>query len=48
VRVELPGGRTVTGRAVDVDDGGRLVVAAADGTTASWSAGDVTHLRSAG
>jgi BirA family transcriptional regulator, biotin operon repressor / biotin---[acetyl-CoA-carboxylase] ligase len=48
VGVELPGGRTVTGRAVDVDDGGRLVVAAADGTTASWSAGDVTHLRSAG
>ena len=48
VRVELPGGRTVTGRAIDVDDGGQLVVTTSDGSTASWSAGDVTHLRSAG
>jgi BirA family biotin operon repressor/biotin-[acetyl-CoA-carboxylase] ligase len=47
VRVELPGGRTVTGRAVDVDDSGQLVVDS-DGATASWSAGDVTHVRSAG
>jgi BirA family biotin operon repressor/biotin-[acetyl-CoA-carboxylase] ligase len=47
VRVELPGGRTVTGRAIDVDDSGQLVVES-DGSTASWSAGDVTHVRSAG
>jgi len=47
VRVELPGGRVVTGRAVDVDDTGQLVVEEANGSTASWSAGDVTHLRSA-
>jgi BirA family transcriptional regulator, biotin operon repressor / biotin---[acetyl-CoA-carboxylase] ligase len=47
VRVELPGGRTVTGRAIDVDDSGQLVVES-DGATARWSAGDVTHVRSAG
>ena len=45
VRVELPGGRTVTGRAIDVDDGGQLVVEDDTGATASWSAGDVTHVR---
>ena len=45
VRVELPGGRTVTGRAIDVDDGGQLVVEDETGVTASWSAGDVTHVR---
>lgn len=48
VRVELPGGRTVTGRAIDVDDGGQLVVEDNVGVTASWSAGDVTHVRSVG
>jgi BirA family biotin operon repressor/biotin-[acetyl-CoA-carboxylase] ligase len=48
VRVELPGGRTVTGRAIDVDDSGQLVVEDSAGVTASWSAGDVTHVRSAG
>jgi len=48
IRVELPGGRTVIGRAIDVDDGGQLVVEGPDGATTTWSAGDVTHLRSAG
>jgi BirA family biotin operon repressor/biotin-[acetyl-CoA-carboxylase] ligase len=40
VRVELPGGRSVTGTAEAVDDEGRLVV---DGTP--FAAGDVVHLR---
>ena len=42
VRVQLPGGRAVEGRAEAVDDGGRLVV----GGTA-YGAGDVVHLRPA-
>lgn len=40
VRVELPGGTSVTGVAEAVDDDGRLVV---DGTP--YAAGDVVHLR---
>jgi len=44
VRVELPGGGSLTGRAVDVDDVGRLLVRAADGVHAV-SAGDVVHVR---
>ena len=40
VRVELPGGQSVTGLAERVDDEGRLVV---DGTP--YAAGDVVHLR---
>ncbi|MGZ4488005.1 MAG: biotin--[acetyl-CoA-carboxylase] ligase [Nocardioides sp.] len=40
VRVELPGGESVTGLAEAVDDDGRLVV---DGTP--YAAGDVVHLR---
>jgi BirA family biotin operon repressor/biotin-[acetyl-CoA-carboxylase] ligase len=48
VRVELPGGRTVSGRAIDVDDRGQLVVEDSAGHTASWSAGDVTHVRGVG
>jgi BirA family transcriptional regulator, biotin operon repressor / biotin---[acetyl-CoA-carboxylase] ligase len=44
VRVELPGGATLAGRACDVDSVGRLLVAAADGTHAV-SAGDVVHVR---
>jgi BirA family transcriptional regulator, biotin operon repressor / biotin---[acetyl-CoA-carboxylase] ligase len=44
VRVELPGGRGLTGRATDVDDAGRLLVTGPDG--AEWvSAGDVIHVR---
>jgi BirA family biotin operon repressor/biotin-[acetyl-CoA-carboxylase] ligase len=40
VRLELPGGASVTGLAEAVDDDGRLVV---DGTP--YAAGDVVHLR---
>ncbi len=44
VRVELPGGRSLTGIAAGVDAGGRLVVRTPDGVTAV-SAGDVVHVR---
>jgi BirA family transcriptional regulator, biotin operon repressor / biotin---[acetyl-CoA-carboxylase] ligase len=44
VRVEMPGGKTLTGRAGDVDDFGRLLVTAGDGEHAV-SAGDVVHVR---
>jgi BirA family biotin operon repressor/biotin-[acetyl-CoA-carboxylase] ligase len=47
VRAELPSGETVTGRAIDIDEGGRLVVETADGNTAI-GAGDVIHVRPAG
>ena len=47
VRVLLPGERTLEGRAVDVDDDGRLVVAGPDGTT-PVAAGDVVHVRGGG
>ncbi|WP_435770806.1 biotin--[acetyl-CoA-carboxylase] ligase [Nocardioides sp. SYSU DS0651] len=46
VRVDLPGGGTLTGRAVDVDDDGRLVVETADGVE-RVGAGDVVHVRPA-
>jgi BirA family biotin operon repressor/biotin-[acetyl-CoA-carboxylase] ligase len=46
VRVELPGGGTLAGRACDVDTVGRLLVEAADGMHAI-SAGDVVHVRPA-
>ena len=46
VRVELPGGSTVTGQASDVDSVGRLLVRAADGVHAV-SAGDIVHVRPA-
>jgi BirA family biotin operon repressor/biotin-[acetyl-CoA-carboxylase] ligase len=44
IRVELPGGAAITGRAVDVDGLGRLLVSAVDGEHAV-SAGDVVHVR---
>ncbi len=44
VRVELPGGVVLTGRAVDVDGAGRLLVSS-DGATRAVSAGDVVHVR---
>ena len=44
VCIELPGHESVTGRAVDVDLNGRLVVAGATGRVA-LSAGDVMHVR---
>jgi BirA family biotin operon repressor/biotin-[acetyl-CoA-carboxylase] ligase len=44
VRVEMPGGKTLTGHAIDVDSAGRLLVSTADGVHAI-SAGDVVHVR---
>lgn len=44
VRVELPGGGMLAGRADDVDDSGRLLITAADGVRAV-GAGDVVHVR---
>lgn len=44
VRVELPAGALLTGRACDVDGLGRLLVSTADGVQAV-SAGDVVHVR---
>jgi BirA family biotin operon repressor/biotin-[acetyl-CoA-carboxylase] ligase len=44
VRVELPGGAILAGRACDVDAVGRLLVAAPDGVE-PVSAGDVIHVR---
>jgi BirA family transcriptional regulator, biotin operon repressor / biotin---[acetyl-CoA-carboxylase] ligase len=46
VRVELPGGDRLVGRAVGVDRQGRLVVSGAAGQTAV-GAGDVVHVRPA-
>lgn len=45
VRVELPGGMTVTGMAEDVDSDGRLLLLGADGHRRAIAAGDVVHLR---
>jgi BirA family biotin operon repressor/biotin-[acetyl-CoA-carboxylase] ligase len=44
VRVELPGGRSLTGVAADVDVGGSLLVRTPSGLT-PVSAGDVVHVR---
>ena len=44
VRVELPDQTSLTGRAVDVDDQGRLVLETSDGQQ-TLSVGDVIHLR---
>jgi BirA family biotin operon repressor/biotin-[acetyl-CoA-carboxylase] ligase len=46
VRVELPGGQSLVGRATGIDDAGRLVVVGPDGETLV-GAGDVVHVRSA-
>ena len=45
VRVSFPDGRELRGDAVDVDAGGRLVVAGPDGARAAVAAGDVLHVR---
>ncbi|CAL9514476.1 biotin--[acetyl-CoA-carboxylase] ligase [Streptomyces sp. enrichment culture] len=45
VRAELPGDRTLTGRAAAVDGDGRLVVALPDGAREAVGAGDIVHLR---
>ena len=48
VRVELPGDApALQGRAVAVDDSGRLVVVDADGMSHDLDVGDVVHVRSA-
>lgn len=44
VRVDLPGGGSLTGRATGIDPGGRLVVQAPGGESAV-GAGDVVHVR---
>jgi len=44
VRVDLPDGSVLQGRAVTVDASGRLVVEAADGRH-EVGAGDVVHVR---
>ncbi|MBR7830575.1 biotin--[acetyl-CoA-carboxylase] ligase [Actinospica sp. MGRD01-02] len=45
VRAELPGGRSVTGRASGVDRSGALLVTTADQGETAIGAGDVVHLR---
>lgn len=47
VRVELPGGTSVTGVAEDVDDDGRLLLLEPGGHRRAVAAGDVVHLRPA-
>lgn len=44
VRVDLPTGNTLVGRASGIDEGGRLLVDA-DGRTVPVAAGDVVHVR---
>ena len=46
VRIELPGDRSVTGVAVDVDPVGRIVLEV-DGARTAFDVGDVVHLRPA-
>jgi BirA family biotin operon repressor/biotin-[acetyl-CoA-carboxylase] ligase len=48
VRVTRPDGAVVTGTALDVTDDGLLVVRGDDGVDRTWSAGDVTHVRTEG
>jgi BirA family transcriptional regulator, biotin operon repressor / biotin---[acetyl-CoA-carboxylase] ligase len=45
VRVELPGGQVLSGGAVGIDSGGRLVVRTSPGSEVAVAAGDVVHLR---
>ena len=45
VRVQLPGGTDLLGIATELDEDGRLIVRASDGTLSAVAAGDVTHLR---
>lgn len=47
VRVELPGGQTLVGRATGLDSHGALRVVEEDGSRHSVAAGDVVHLRPA-
>jgi BirA family transcriptional regulator, biotin operon repressor / biotin---[acetyl-CoA-carboxylase] ligase len=45
VRIELPGGEIVEGRALDVERDGRLVVLDRCGVTRRLAVGDVVHVR---
>lgn len=45
VRVELPGGDTIEGRATGLGPDGELEVTASDGGVRTVAAGDVTHVR---
>jgi BirA family biotin operon repressor/biotin-[acetyl-CoA-carboxylase] ligase len=45
VRVELPGGESCEGRAMDVESDGRLVVLDECGLTHRFDVGDVIHVR---
>ena len=45
VRIELPGGGVLTGRATSIDDVGRLLISSPDGVVHAVSAGDVVHVR---
>jgi BirA family transcriptional regulator, biotin operon repressor / biotin---[acetyl-CoA-carboxylase] ligase len=45
VRVDLPGGGTLEGQAVDVEGHGRLVVRTPSGERVAVAAGDVVHVR---
>ncbi|MTD14161.1 biotin--[acetyl-CoA-carboxylase] ligase [Nakamurella sp. YIM 132087] len=47
VRVQLPGGSSVTGQAEDVDPDGGIVLRTPDGAHTTYRAGDVVHLRPA-
>lgn len=47
VRIHEPDGESYTGQAVDVDDGGSLVVTLPDGGQRTHAAGDVEHVRPA-
>ncbi|HEX6338300.1 MAG TPA: biotin--[acetyl-CoA-carboxylase] ligase, partial [Jiangellaceae bacterium] len=44
VRVDLPGGRAITGRVIGIDEAGRLVLATSAGERVV-GAGDIVHLR---
>lgn len=48
VRVQLPGGRLVTGYATDIAADGAIVVVTSDGSRRTFGAADVVHLRPAG
>jgi BirA family biotin operon repressor/biotin-[acetyl-CoA-carboxylase] ligase len=45
VRIELPSGEFVEGRALDVETDGRLVVLDSCGVTQRLDIGDIVHLR---
>jgi hypothetical protein len=44
IQAHLPGGETLTGRAIEIDDAGRLVIET-EGRTRAIGAGEVVHVR---